>query len=84
MDTLDGYGVSSEKQKRAEFCQVWPSKLHKYVNEYLLPKYGFKTSICERTAARWLNKLGFRVSAAAAQSLYLLCLLAGHEYIDSC
>ena len=24
------------------------------------------------------------LSAAAAQSLYLLCLLAGHEYIDSC
>ena len=38
-----------------------PSKLRKYVNEHVLPKYGFEGSICERTAARWLNKLGFRV-----------------------
>ena len=38
-----------------------PSKLRKYVNEHLLPKHGFEGSICERTAARWLKKLGFRV-----------------------
>ena len=38
-----------------------PSKLQKYVNEYVLPDHGFEGSISERTAARWLNKLGFRV-----------------------
>lgn len=38
-----------------------PSKLRKYVNEHLLPELGIRGSICERTAARWLNKLGFRV-----------------------
>ena len=42
------------------FGQVRPSELCKYVNEYLLPEQGFEGSICERTAARWLNKLGFR------------------------
>lgn len=36
-------------------------KLRKYVNEHLLPELGIEGSICERTTARWLNKLGFRV-----------------------
>ena len=38
-----------------------PSKLRKYVNEHLLPEHGLEGMICERTAARWLNKLGFRI-----------------------
>ena len=38
-----------------------PSKLRKYVNEHLLPEHGLEGTICERTAARWLNKLGFRI-----------------------
>lgn len=38
-----------------------PSKLRKYVNERLLPELNIEGSICERTVARWLNKLGFRV-----------------------
>lgn len=41
--------------------QVRPSKLCKYVNENLLSELGFEGSICERTAARWLSKLGFRL-----------------------
>lgn len=39
-----------------------PSKLRKYVNEHLLAELGLQGSISERTAARWLNKLGFRIS----------------------
>ena len=38
-----------------------PLKLRKYVNEHLLPELGIEGSICERTAARWLNKFGFRI-----------------------
>ena len=34
-----------------------PSKLCKYVNKHL-PEYGLEGTICECTAARWLNKLG--------------------------
>jgi hypothetical protein len=40
---------------------VRPSKLRSYVNEHLLPELGFGGSICERTATRWLGKLGFRL-----------------------
>jgi len=36
-------------------------KLRKYVNENLLPELGIEGSICSRTAARWLIKLGFRI-----------------------
>ena len=38
-----------------------PAKLRKYVNDHLLHELGLAGSICERTAARWLGKLGFRV-----------------------
>lgn len=58
---LGGYEFSCEKCEHANFQQVRPSKLRKYVNEFLLPEVGFEGSICERTAARWLNKLGFRL-----------------------
>ena len=37
-----------------------PSKLRKYVNEHLLAELGIEGSICERTATRWLKRLGFR------------------------
>ena len=51
-----------------------PSKLCKYVNEHLLPELGFEGSICERTAARWLNKLGFR-ACCVRKGVYV----DGHE-----
>ena len=38
-----------------------PAKLRKYINEYVLPECRLEGSVCERTAARWLNKLGFRI-----------------------
>ena len=44
----------------AKVQQIRPSKLQKFVNKHLLVELGLNGAICQRTAARWLNKLGFQ------------------------
>ncbi len=42
-------------------CQLRPSKLVRYVNQFLLPELGIESEIMESTAVCWLKKIGFKI-----------------------
>lgn len=66
--------------KLAYIHQITPLQLMKQVNSNILPSLGFDSggqTICERTARRWLAKLGYELKEAK-KGIYV----DGHERED--
>lgn len=57
--------------------QMWPAKLCRYVNMFLLPSLNIESTISEITAVRWLKKLRFKLQKVE-KGVYV----DGHECED--
>lgn len=74
---VSGLVSQSEFIKLTQISQMWPHKLCRYVNKFLLPSLQLGDSISDATAIRWLTKLGFKLSRVQ-KGVYV----DGHERPD--
>ncbi len=63
--------------KLTQMYQMWPHKLCRYLNMFLMPSLQLEDSISEVTAVHWLTKLGFKLSRVQ-KGMYV----DGHERPD--